>query len=826
MAEIKDLINKINKVGYDGLSDSEYESLKSLPKPQRDILNKVNTGTFDALSQPEYDALKSFVAPAPKAAPQAAAQPAPRSSWERFLPSPLAAVLHSDPAEAEQDNSPHKQTMRAIMPSSMAAAENDADFMRRAATGARDALTLVPRITAGVGGAIADLAAGRGTGSAATAMLQGMQDPSSLLDITPDNRVGQVIQTAATEAAKDPMTLPLAYFGIGNGLLNTVLRGGALGAATYGTHAADRYIAGRDDVLSGETGGQLLADVLPAGAPVVTTVGAKVLPHIPIVGAIPNMVKAAYGAMGEPGKELAYKLATSIVKPLPAHSGGQVAEGFQSGLRDVIDLGAGPEPIFPKLINQETHSVGDVYKNYLNLREQVDAGFNPAIAALDQAGVTVPPRAITEAVTEHMRKARVGSVPSAGEVGAMTKAEMDKAVGEVRDLVEKHHDNLPMQDITDAFRTGNPSEYPIPHHYRLTGKGGKITILTPQEYSAKLAKGTIEAAQSRTDIQKEFVRQMREAGHPQDMIDNLFPHSKVGGVEPVYEFPVGTGEGKLKPMERAFDYDPMTAGRAAQLKTSAQKEAYKRSAEQSLPREEALRKTGEELKAWLTDPYKARAYEAQRIMNPTQSSQYTPEQLMTALKTKQALEARMKAFGKSAEELLGEPSTSKVAAHAQYAKQLENAAPIYRLETALERADRVAANRDPLGLAKATVNWLTDPAKAFQASAQRDPAMARLIYDYANATGGIKNWLTQPGALKPIVDVNGVSGLLRSASRNLLEIPAHDKLLVPASKFAGKVANKASEVAGTGLTSAQVALLKHLTGRSATDNTKTAKKGK
>jgi hypothetical protein len=234
----------------------------------------------------------------------------------------------------------------------------------------RDLLTMVPRIAGATGAA---LGTGFGEGSlpaAAQTFRDFMRDPQG--EVAQSD--GGLVQQIAAGSADDPTLIPSVYFGGGGKtLLSAVLRGAPIGAATYGSHALDRATAGSDTPFSGESTGQMLADVAPV--------------------AIPLAFKAA--------QPMVYLLKGGAAKLLTSAGKAQIT----AKAPDIIERGEGwlKGGGIPQVVKNTTMLPEGVGMNFLKLLKSARQGYPAAKAAADATGIKVPTNEAVQAAEDFAR---------------------------------------------------------------------------------------------------------------------------------------------------------------------------------------------------------------------------------------------------------------------------------------------------------------------------------------------------------------------------------------------------------------------------------------
>ena len=207
-----------------------------------------------------------------------------------------APVRAAPPQAAPEQVSTARKVLSAAFPDVVRSAE--AGSKAPIWSGIRSGLTLPARAAYGGTQALAELAGSGSPRQALDVLQRTMEDPEKAAQDIPGR-----VQSAAASMINDPMLLPSLAVP-GGSASRMALRGARLGGQTYVSHALDRYTRDQPNVLTGETAGQVVADVAPAVLPVAGAIGARVLPHIPVVGAVPNVVSNLASMTGDKGKEI------------------------------------------------------------------------------------------------------------------------------------------------------------------------------------------------------------------------------------------------------------------------------------------------------------------------------------------------------------------------------------------------------------------------------------------------------------------------------------------------------------------------------------------
>lgn len=607
----------------------------------------------------------------------------------------------------------------------------------------RDLATLPLRTVAGVGAAAGELGGqlfGSGTRpipeaipEAMQAYMDAMQSPEASVAEAQGGRPAQ----AFASMANDPTTLPLLAVAPGRSLLGILGKGALMGAGSYGSHVLDREAGGADlgEAFGGETKGQIIQDVLPTALP------------LAFKGAGAALAPLAEN-FGQRGIEHAYNMVRSMIKPASIAKGGQIAAGYEEGMRGAIPgmvpgseaaLEAGASEglrgsvagreIFPELVKRETKNVPEIVENYNKLKAEIDAGFDPALARLTTSGVRVPRVPILRAVDEGLQQ-------QTAQGKGWPLADRERALNFVKEQLFTHDDPamVAFADQIARAKAGlgtlpKPAAYQVLNLLPPPMKAGADPAarlaelealavgerLTPAEYAAR----TAEAA-----------KKLPKAGAP--------GKSPIKSI-PLYQLPGG----ELRPLEEATRFEPLTPRVAQSLKSNLFEEAFKRGAEQDRAKEAAARIAGEQLKRYLTEP-------------AAHTIEGFPNTFSGAVQARLASKAEQPVAGVTSKienvpspyDLVGAgraPNADQVAALAEFKDQLARSQPIYAMQEAMKRAD-VAKNRYAFSLLRSAAG----PVDEFRAWAQENPGMARLAYDFGKKTQGIQKFLMEPSTYAPI----------------------------------------------------------------------------
>lgn len=590
----------------------------------------------------------------------------------------------------------------------------------------RDIATLPLRTVAGIGAAAGELA-GQAVGSgsrpvpaALQAYMDAMQSPEASVAEARGGRLSQ----AMGATANDPLTLPLMAVAPGRSLPGILGKGALMGGATYGTHVLDRAAggAGIGESFGGETGGQLVQDVLPTALPLAFR-GA---------GAVLSPIAENFG---QRGVEHAYRMVRSMIKPASIAKGGQIAEGYEEGMRGAV---AGRE-IFPELVKRDTKNVPEIIENYQRLKAEIDAGFDPALAQLTTSGIRVPRVPILRAVDEGLRA-------QTAQGKGWPLADRERALDFVKQQLFTHDDPamVAFADQIARARAG-AGKLPKPAAYQV------LDLLPPPvrastDPAARLAEIEASVAGARL-TPEEYAARAASAAETGTPIKSI----------PLYQLPGG----ELRPLEQATRFEPLMPRTAQNLKSNLFEEAFKRGSEQDRAKETAARIAGEQLKRYLTEP-------AAHTLEGFPNTFSGVVRAHRAARTEQPIAGVTSKIenAPSPYDYLGSaPTAEQVAALGAFKAQLARSQPIYAMQEAMERAE-TAKNRYAFSLLRAA----SGPFDEFRAWAQENPGMARLAYDFGKKTQGIQQFLTEPSTYTPI-PYNPTGGygdmLLRGGSTKL-----------------------------------------------------------
>lgn len=669
-----------------------------------------------------------------------------------MLTKPIRDRVAADPT------SPLAETVRDFFPATAKAVEERGSKLPLWA-GVRDVATLPMRAGAEVVMNAADMFAGQ-------PVIPGkMRAPTKAIN---DYGEAGFLPTAAAEATEDPTFLPTLALGAPTGLLKTAALGLGLGAGTYGTHVADRYQLegqGFRDALANETGSQVAQDVMPLVLPLALKGAGTALKSDfnPLTWFGRNLGKA--------GKERAYELMTAAVKPPPALKGGSVHEGFTEGIRGSIE----GKPILPMLIPEGTRSVKEIPENYLKLKAKHTAGIEPAMKALEDAGVRVDRNKVFEAARNAMVEEQ-----AKGTKRAFTHTQQQKALGELFDRLYVHEDPI-LQRWASSLRAGLKGEHgfvpPKPVAYDVTSfnRVPRVTtrelteaeraIMTPEEIAAFTAEEganrvkALEGLSSQRRITPEQYGKLLESGTisparhenlPFDLKAKLGPRPEksIPGsyTQPLYEFPTG----ELKPLGHAFEYAPLGPRFGQNLKSNLYQEAYKNLDEPDLAIEEVARHAAAEIRRQLTEP-----------------SELTLESVLGAHRARKAApsykyESKLpsETFDPSdVERLFAGPGDGLTAneARALYKAEMQKVAPIYAMGDAMERAKHTLPNRFDESKFRHSFWDLFKGPSAARGYLQYEPGYIRGVHNYGE--------MTEPMARRAAAFLAGIDNLAQSSSK-------------------------------------------------------------
>lgn len=620
----------------------------------------------------------------------------------------------------------------------------------------RDIATLPLRTVSGIGAALGE-AGGQAFGSgtrpvpeAIPAALQAYMDAMQSPAASVAEAQGNLAARAAADVANDPLTLPLAAVAPGRSFPGIIGKGMGMGAATYGTHVLDRSAsgAGIGDALTGETKGQIAQDVAPTLIPLAfRTAGALAAP--------------VAENFGKRGVEHAYQMVRSMVKPPAAARGGQIASGYEEGMRGTIpglvpgseaalDAGAAEglrgavagREIFPELVKRDTRNVPEIVENYNRLKAEIDAGFDPALAQLTVSGIRVPRVPILRAVDEGLQQ-------QTAQGKGWPLADRERALEFVKGQLFTHDDPAMVAFADQIARAkAGAGKLPKPAAYQV------LDLLPPP------AKASTDPAARLAELEALIDgKRLTPAEHAARVAEAAKTGSTVKSI-PLYELP----SGELRPLNEATRFDPLTPRVAQNIKSNMFEEAFKRSAEQDRAKETAARIAGEQLKRYLTEPA-AHTVEGfpKTLVGVAQAARArTSEQPIAGVTSKiENVPSPYDIYSQA-------PTDEQVAALAAFKHQLAQAQPIYAMQEAMKRAD-VAKNRYAFSLLRSAAG----PVGEFRAWAQENPGMARLAYDFGKRTQGLQQFLTEPRTYTPIpYNPTGSYGdmLLRGTSTKLRNI--------------------------------------------------------
>lgn len=633
----------------------------------------------------------------------------------------------------------------------------------------RDIATLPLRTVSGIGAALGE-AGGQAFGSgtrpvpeaipaALQAYMDAMQSPEASVAEARGGRLSQ----AMGATANDPLTLPLMAVAPGRSLPGILGKGALMGGATYGTHVLDRAAggAGIGESFGGETGGQLVQDVLPTALPLAFR-GA---------GAVLSPIAENFG---QRGVEHAYRMVRSMIKPASIAKGGQIAEGYEEGMRGTIpglvpgseaalDAGAAEglrgavagREIFPELVKRDTRNVPEIVENYNRLKAEIDAGFDPALAQLTTSGVRVPRVPILRAIDEglQVQTAQGKGWPLADRERALdfVKQQLfthdDPAMVAFADQIERARTRalkMPNSERAHAFA----SFLPKPAAYQV------LDLLPPP------AKASTDPAARLAELEALIDgRRLTPAEHAARVAAAAETGTPVKSI-PLYELP----SGELRPLNEATRFEPLMPRTAQNLKSNLFEEAFKRGSEQDRAKETAARIAGEQLKRYLTEPA---AHTLEGFPN-TFSGVVRAHRAASAEQPIAGVTSKLERSPSPYDYLGSAPTAEQVAALGAFKAQLARSQPIYAMQEAMKRAE-TAKNRYAFSLLRAA----SGPFDEFRAWAQENPGMARLAYDFGKKTQGIQQFLTEPSTYTPI-PYNPTGGygdmLLRGGSTKLRNI--------------------------------------------------------